>query len=716
MIKRPIFLLLILVALVSCRPGSGGAAEPGSADQQSDAPGSSGEEVQTLLWRHVRYLASDDLGGREVGSAGIAAAEQYIAETFESLGLAPLPERDDYFLEFSLYRGGYDAAATSLQIRRNGTTVKARPGVDFRPFDFSATGAFRGELVFAGYGITAPEYGYDDYEDLETEGKIVVLLRHEPQSPAGSDYFQGADLTRHSLFLTKAENARAHGAAGMLLITDPKTSDAAEDFRLAGPMALERGALTRYRGERQPIPAVHVAQSFAERILVGIDLQELQENLDRQGGTADLSRGVFDGSTAILSVALQQSPEEIRARNVAAFLQGSDPLLRDQWIVVGAHHDHLGSFSGEGDTVFNGADDNASGTAGVLAVAQILSQLQPPPARSIVFTTFSAEERGLLGSREMVAAQIPTDNVVLMINLDMIGRNPDKSLQVMGSASAPEVQRLLETANSEHRLALRFSGGPEAAVSDYDPFHRRGVPFLFFFTGIHDDYHGTDDEAERISYPRMAEVVKLAADTVALAAEQEADPGSTVHVDWLGLTVQLNEAAVQTGEEPHAAVTAVEPGSIADQAGLREGDALLGVAAGVPGAARQLRRSFEDVRPGQSVSVRAKRGELDLEMRVRRPYAGYLGVRIGEVDEQWRINNDLEAKSGVLVRQVLEDGPAKAAGLQAGDILLAVDGTPVGPMNLRALLTRIGADAEVELSLFREGEPRTLRLTLGHRQ
>jgi C-terminal processing protease CtpA/Prc len=148
---------------------------------------------------------------------------------------------------------------------------------------------------------------------------------------------------------------------------------------------------------------------------------------------------------------------------------------------------------------------------------------------------------------------------------------------------------------------------------------------------------------------------------------------------------------------------------------LREGDALLRVAAEVPGAARRLRRSFEEVRPGQSVLVRAKRGDLDLEMRVRRPHAGYLGVRIGEVDEQWRINNNLEAKSGVLVRQVLDDGPAKAAGLQAGDILVTVDGIPVGPMNLRALLTRIGADAEVELSLFREGEPRTLRLTLGRR-
>jgi Zn-dependent M28 family amino/carboxypeptidase len=224
-------------------------------------------------------------------------------------------------------------------------------------------------------------------------------------------------------------------------------------------------------------------------------------------------------------VATDQSPEEVRARNAAAVLRGSDPVLRDQWILIGAHHDHLGAFQGEGDTVFNGADDNASGTAGVLALARVFSRLEPAPARSIVFATFSAEERGLLGSREMVLSQIQTDRIVLMINLDMIGRNPDEPVQIMGSASSPELRGLVEAANREEQLPLRFSGGPEAAVSDFDPFYRQGIPFLFFFTGVHDDYHGVDDEAERLSYSRLAGVVKLAGDTVLLAAETTPAPG-----------------------------------------------------------------------------------------------------------------------------------------------------------------------------------------------
>jgi hypothetical protein len=184
----------------------------------------------------------------------------------------------------------------------------------------------------------------------------------------------------------------------MLLITDPKSSTAAEDFRFDGPMALRRGVLSRNRADQQPLPAIHVAQSFAEKMLEGSDLglQEPQESLDRVNGTSELHRSVFGGMNVYLDVATAQSAEEVQARNVAAFLPGSDPILKDQWILIGAHHDHLGSFSGEGDTIFNGADDNASGTAGVLALAWMLSKLDPPPARSIVFTTFSAEERGLL--------------------------------------------------------------------------------------------------------------------------------------------------------------------------------------------------------------------------------------------------------------------------------------------------------------------------------
>jgi hypothetical protein len=718
------FAAACLLALWGCGPRRGDsgavpAAYPAAKRGETRLePGD--KQLERILSGHVRFLASDALGGREVGTEGIAEAERYIAGIFDSLGLDPLPGRKDYFLEFTLYRGGYDPESTSLEISADGTTLKARPGVDFRPFDFSATGTLQGRLIFAGYGITAPEYGYDDYRGLATEGKIVLLLRHEPQSPAGSDYFQGADLTRHSLFLTKVENAIAHGAAGMLLVTDPKSSTGAEDFRLEGPLSLEPGALSRYRADRQPIPALHISQPFAEKILAtaGVSLVQLQGRLDRGTVPSQLElRGLDTGesTTVTLRVAVERNPEEVSARNTAAILPGSDPVLRDQWILIGAHHDHLGSFQGRGDTVFNGADDNASGTAGVLALARIFSQLDPAPSRSIVFTTFSAEEWGLLGSREMVVSQIRTDRIVLMINLDMIGRNPEQPVQVMSSASSPELRDLVKAANREEQLPLRFPSGSEAALSDFAPFREAGIPFLFFFTGIHEDYHGVDDEAERLSYSRLAELVKLAGDTALLAAEAAPAPGSTVYLDWAGMTVEAGSGGELTAERPEARLRSVEHGSLAQQAGLEKGDGLLRAAGRVPGGAQELRRIFQGVDPGLSLPLTVQRGGEQFDLFLRRPHAGYLGVRIADVDEQRRLGNDLEAKNGVLIRELLGDGPAREAGLEEGDVLVAVDGVPVGPMNLRVLLTDIGAGARVRLTVLREGQRLSLPVTLGRR-
>ncbi|UCF97678.1 MAG: M20/M25/M40 family metallo-hydrolase [Spirochaetaceae bacterium] len=709
--KKLLFLLPVLVALGACRPATdtGEAGPPDSGNVVSVHPELAGSDLQQILAEYVNYLASDALAGREVGSQGINRAEQYIADTFAALGLSSVPGQEDYFLEFTLYRGGYDPDATSLSVRTDGTSLNARPGVDFQPFSFSKLGELSAELVFAGYGITAPEYGYDDYTGLDAEGKIVLLLRHEPQSPSGSDYFLGADLTRHSLFLTKVENARAHDAAGMLLVTDPKSYAGPEDLRLQEVLGLQPSALSRYPGVRQSIPALHISQDFAEKILgtSSAYLERLQERLDEGTDPSLFDIGHIEVS---LNVAVQQRSEEIQARNVAAFLEGSDPLLRDEWILVGAHHDHLGSYPGEGDTIFNGADDNASGVAGVLALARILAERKSAPARSLVFATFSAEEQGLFGSREMIEGQIPIEQIVLMINLDMVGRNPERPVQIMGSSFSPDLQKLVEEANQAVGLPVRYSSGPEAAVSDHDPFFREGIPFLFFFTGIHPDYHGTADHADKLSYPRFADVVVLAAKTATLAADRPTR-GSTIYVEWLGLTLSIEDEQ----DAVTAEITEVEAGTAAVEYGLLEGDKLLALGGVVPEGSRDIRRNLEAVRPGRSLTLKVLRGELEREIQVQRAHTGYLGVMVGELDEQWRKQNDLEAKSGVLIRQVLEDGPAGKAGLNQGDVLLALNGIAVGPENLRALLMRLGAGARVELTVLRKGERLIVPLILGRR-
>jgi len=240
----------------------------------------------------------------------------------------------------------------------------------------------------------------------------------------------------------------------------------------------------------------------------------------------------------------------IQARNVVGFLEGRDPVLREQWILIGAHHDHLGSTEGPGDAIFNGADDNASGVTGVLALARLFTRRgawreeEPPPAdrrltaplrllrvvrllravrlsllprRSLVFATFSAEEQGLFGSqvlaRELAAGS--SGRLVRMLNLDMIGRNPGQPVQVLADKSAAdEWDALLPAA-----LSPSFSAGRSEMASDHASFFEKGIPYLFFFTGLHGDYHGVNDEADQLSYPRLAEVIRLAWRVASLLAD-----------------------------------------------------------------------------------------------------------------------------------------------------------------------------------------------------
>lgn len=481
------------------------------------------------LERHVKYLSSDRLAGRELDSPGIAATESYIADRFRSYGLSALPGKESLFQEFTLYREGVDAAATSLRLRIGAAEVTGSAGGDFRPFPFSAQGEKSAPVVFAGYGITAPEYGYDDYQGLEVRGKFVLLLRHEPGNGDARSRFAGSIYSKHSYFLNKAQNARRHGAVGMILVNDPLTAGQDEDFRLIGSFSLEPLPTVKEKASGDDFLAVHIGTELAQAMTreTGLDLVELQKAVDGGRQPKDFALGEVYADLRVGKMA----GDRVTARNVVGFLEGTDPLLKKEWIVIGAHHDHLGSYAGSGDTIFNGADDNASGVAGVLALARqftrkgawaeevgkkrrlagVLAALRSrPPARSLVFATFSAEEEGLFGSRVLAGELLRAGDhrVVFMFNLDMIGRNPDRPIEVIGDSVPQDIRRIVELAAGE-ALPLRFAGSSRESGSDHLSFSSQGVPFLFFFTGLHDDYHGLDDEADRLSYPRAAAVVNL---------------------------------------------------------------------------------------------------------------------------------------------------------------------------------------------------------------
>ena len=477
--------------------------------------------TESEIREHVEFLASDERGGRYIGTEGIKSAEEYIADQFQHFGLSTLPGKDEYYQPFALYSQSFDQDLTAISIQRDNETISGSIGADFRPFSFSSFGEKSAELIFAGYGITAPEYDYDDYDGLHVEGKIVLIMRHEPNERQDGELFDGKRFSGYALFRKKAENAHKHGAIGMLVYTDPVHHAEDDDLRVQPVLSFDapKNGLS-VRGEIDPangFMAFQISQSLAA-LVIGVDRQgltQIQHRIDQEGDTATVSHKLGNIGTASLHQTAEAEIKAVVARNVAAIAVGSDRELRDEWIVVGAHHDHLGSYVGEGDTIFNGADDNASGVSGLLELAEQIATTKL--RRSIVFITFTAEEEGLFGSYALDRFNlIDLAKVKFMMNIDMIGRNPEEDIMVYGDGYAPGIRELLEKKNLTYKLSIAYMDKTYEPLSDNAVFHDNRIPYLMFFTGEHQDYHGTRDHAEALSYPRMETLMRFSYDILAI--------------------------------------------------------------------------------------------------------------------------------------------------------------------------------------------------------
>ncbi len=471
---------------------------------------------------HVHTLASDELAGREVGTAGIEQAEEYIARQFTSFGLETLPGEDDYFLEFPLYTRGFDEENTEIRVERDGANRVLEPGVDFKPFRFSGTGTYRSQIVFAGYGVTASEYDYDDYKELDVDGKIVLIMRHEPNENQEDGKFRGADLTRHAYFVEKAKNARDHGAQGMLLYTDPLNHRPGESMN--PPRIFGLDPPKDFNSLDASFLAAHISMDAARRLFAGsgLTLEEIQTRVDNGTQASEIP---MPETVAEVSIGRAGESIELTGRNTAAILPGRHRTLSDEWIVIAAHHDHLGQYEGDGDTIFNGADDNASGVSALLEIAERFATEERAPKRSILFTTFSAEEKGLFGSRAIEKNELlDLDRVVFMINLDMIGRNPDQPATVFGNGFSTIADQILTEEAEALVFAVDTKGRLHQPMSDHHIFYENEIPFLMFFTGRHEDYHSPSDHSDKLEYSRMETIATLAYRIASRIAEGEKTP------------------------------------------------------------------------------------------------------------------------------------------------------------------------------------------------
>ncbi len=476
-----------------------------------DAAGQYVRPSEARLRADVSFLADDLREGRGVGTEGIDAAADYIATVFRELGLKPAPGADGYFQPFTIRGrprlGEPVTLAVSLPEEK---TLKGELKKDFSPLAVGGAGKVEGAgLVFAGYGITAKDerlnLDYDDYAGIDVKGKVVLILRREPQQDNAESPFAGKETTSYATFTSKAVNAAKHDAAAVLLVNDAAGSKGRDELLDFG--ATPGGAT---------IPFVMVTRAFADKILAAAgqpSLEEFEAQID-----SDLTprSRALEGVKVDAEVTIGR--ESIEAKNVIAVLEGEGPLA-DETIVIGAHYDHLGK-GGPGSLAFgsqqihNGADDNASGSAMVLEMARRLARRPEPLPRRIVFMTFSGEERGLLGSAHYVEHPLyPLDKTVAMINFDMVGRlNDDRELTVFGAGTSNGLEQLIESLATSQGLKPKMIVGTrgEFNQSDHASFYRKDIPVVFFFTGTHADYHRPSDDTDKINFDGMLRVADLA--------------------------------------------------------------------------------------------------------------------------------------------------------------------------------------------------------------
>lgn len=508
---------------------------------------------ETDLRADIGFLASDALNGRLSLQPGDEVAVQWIASEFAKAGLKPAATdaqgKPSYLQAVPLVEYRPDAQATRLALKRAGKSIEWKnPEVSG---SFPEDRDVDAPVVFAGYGITAPELGYDDYAGLDVKGKVVLVFDHEPQETDAHSIFNGTGNTRYATSYVKVLNAQEHGAVAVLIAPEPSHNH---------PSAQEVRARIGHQAEHaaNPIPAQALVDNPLHIPSMVISAEVSGQLLATSGTTPAALQQAIDKDLKNHSLALadtaislhlhNSSRREAVTWNVVGLVEGSDPKLAPETVIISAHHDHDGESGGQ---IWHGADDNASGTVGVVTLARAFAANPSKPKRSILFAVFAGEERGLLGAYYLAAHPLrPLDTTRAMINFDMIGRDEQPSAQtdgliqvpadtsnrlnLIGAAYSPDYQRTVAQANQQVGLVLDDRFDHEYALnvffrSDQFPFVLHNVPAFWWFTGFHPDYHHPSDTPEKIDYPKMAKILKLAYLSAWQFADEAAPPRFVSH-------------------------------------------------------------------------------------------------------------------------------------------------------------------------------------------
>lgn len=462
---------------------------------------------------NLEFLADDLLEGREAASRGEKIASLFISQELAKYGVEPFGENSTYFQEFPMSLSGIEPDA-SIELKCIDKTVSLKLGNHYvyssrnRPsVEYSGVA---GEIVFAGYGITAEEFDYDDYRNLNVEGKFVLVFDDMPVSD-NDTVFSQSKHRRYGFWSTKGKTAQKHGAAGVFIIPSDYTLEYWDYY--AGVIKRPRfGIYDSTKTNINDYSSIPVAGLNREGVELLLENEIISaEELLKYFGSLELPESFTLKKTAAPKFSYFSRIKT--ARNVIGILEGHDDELKNEYVTIGAHYDHEGKI---GDVVFNGADDNGSGTVGVLETARLLAEIKSNK-RSILFLFYTGEEKGLLGSQYLSSNVDWINDAVVNINMDMIGRGSTDTLFCIGSDKlSTELYEVVEKVNDQGNyftLDYRFNAENDPNRfywrSDHVHFAEKGIPIVFFYDYMKADYHKPTDTVEKINLEKIYKVIGL---------------------------------------------------------------------------------------------------------------------------------------------------------------------------------------------------------------
>ncbi len=563
------------------------------------------QELQT----HIKFLASDELKGRRTGEEGNKIAAEYIASEFGKYGLLPAGDNGTYFQNFSFISERKISNNNKLSITLNSETTNYILHEQYNPLTITTDTSLTTSLVFVGYGISASDsLQYDDYDGINVKDKIVIAMRYSPDTSNSSKFEKYTSIT------AKLFAARDKGAAGIIFVSSPPGASGDKLLTFDDP---------RFGGTS--IAVLTIKWDYISQLMsrVGKDLIGIKKQID-----STRKPNSFEIPNAVVIVQTEIEKIKSYSTNVVGFIPGTDSSLKQEYLIIGAHYDHLG-MGGEGsgslkpDTIVphHGADDNASGTAGLLELAQYFSAHRSKLKRSLLFIAFSGEELGLLGSDYYVKhPSVPLDKSIVMINMDMVGRMKDSILVVEGMGTSPKFEEIVKRNNSDSlTLRLKPDGfGP----SDQASFYMKDIPVMFYFTNLHSDYHKPSDTWDKINYSGEKTVLNLVTRIINELAYEDERPlftrtaaPPTMSSGRQGAKVSLGVIPDFSSDVSGMKISGTRPGSAADKAGLKGDDIIIKF------GGKEVKNIYDftyllgQFKPGDEVEIVVKRGLEEISLK-----------------------------------------------------------------------------------------------------